>query len=154
MAEKASAGASSVEISDDGPMIVAMVRLPGCSPQQAMSAFTAPAVLARWWRGELTAHLVPGGEYSVGFPAIPARLTGRVLGYEPGKSLAFGWAWDGDDSPPSSVQVTAQPDDDGGAVLTIRHGPHEEDEPGRTARQEHLEGWEYFLPGLPAAVLG
>jgi uncharacterized protein YndB with AHSA1/START domain len=154
MVGEARAGSSPVQISDEGPMIVATVRLPGCSPEQALSAFTAPAVLAGWWRGELTADLVPGGEYSVGFPAIPARLAGQVLSYETGQSLDFSWAWEGEDEPRSTVHVTAQPDGDGGAVLTITHGPHEDDEAGRTAHQLHWEGWEYFLPGLPAAVAG
>lgn len=155
MADQAGADASSIQISDHGPTIVATVRLPSCSPGQALSAFTDPAVLAHWWRGQLTADLVAGGEYSVGFPAIPARLAGRVLSYAPGQSLEFSWAWDGDDSPPSTVRVTATEDRRlGAAVLTIEHGPHEDDEPGRTARQEHLEGWEFFLPRLPAAVLG
>lgn len=145
---------SGVEIADAGSMIVATVWLPGCSPKQALSAFTDPAVLRRWWRGELTADLMPGGQYSVSFPAIPARLAGRVLGYEPDGLLAFSWAWDGEDEPPSTVRVTAQAIRDGSAVLTVEHGPHEDDEPGRTAHRLHWEGWEYFLPGLPAALTG
>jgi uncharacterized protein YndB with AHSA1/START domain len=153
MADKAEAPASSVEIADAGPLIMATVRLPGCSPERALLAFTDPAVLVRWWRGELAADLVPGGEYSVAFPAVPARLTGEVLSYVPGESLEFSWAWEGEEEPPSTVRITAQSDSsDGAAVLTIAHGPHEDNEPGRTAHQLHWEGWEYFLPGLPAAV--
>jgi uncharacterized protein YndB with AHSA1/START domain len=154
MAGEARVGGSPVEISAEGSLIVATIRLPGCSPAQALAAFTDPAALARWWRGELTADLVPGGEYSVGFPAIPARLAGQVLSYAPGQSLEFSWAWEGEDEPPSSVRVTVDRDvSDSSVVLTITHGPHEEDEPGRTAHQLHWEGWEYFLPGLPAAVI-
>jgi uncharacterized protein YndB with AHSA1/START domain len=155
MADKAEAEASSVEIADAGPLIVASVRLPGCSPERALLAFTDPAILVRWWRGELAADLVPGGEYSVAFPAVPARLTGEVLSYEPGESLEFSWAWEGEVEPPSTVRVTAVEDRaDGGVVLTIVHGPHEDDEPGRTAHQLHWEGWEHFLPRLPSAVSG
>jgi uncharacterized protein YndB with AHSA1/START domain len=153
MSDEAVAGASSVEICDEGPVIVATVRLPGCSPEEALLAFTDAAVLARWWRGQLTADLVPGGEYSVGFPAIPARLAGQVLSYQPGRSLEFSWAWEGEDEPPSTVRVTVHREvSDGSIVLTITHGPHEDDEPGRTAHQLHREGWEHFLPRLPAAV--
>jgi len=149
MADETGTGGRSLEISDDGPMIVATVRLPACSPGRALSAFTDPAILAGWWRGELTADLVPGGEYSVSFPSIPARLTGLVLSYRPGELLEFSWAWEGEEEPPSTVQITARGDRSAGrAELTIAHGPHEDDEPGRTARQSHLEGWEYFLPRL------
>ena len=69
---------TAVELRDAGPLIVATVRLADCDPWRAMAAFTDPVVLSRWWRGELIADLVAGGEYSVSFPAIPARLAGRV----------------------------------------------------------------------------
>ncbi|HEY2075431.1 MAG TPA: SRPBCC domain-containing protein, partial [Streptosporangiaceae bacterium] len=142
-----------VSIADSGPMIVATVALPGCEPVQALAAFTDPAVLARWWRGELTADLVPGGQYSVNFPKIPARLVGRVITYAPGRSLEFSWAWDGEDEPPSAVTVRVEPADDGcSTVLTVEHGPHAPDQAGQKAHALHWEGWEYFLPRLPAAV--
>jgi uncharacterized protein YndB with AHSA1/START domain len=144
-----------VMITDSGPMIVATVVLPGCEPGPALAAFTDPAVLARWWRGELTADLVAGGQYSVSFPVIPARLTGRVVSYAPGRSLEFSWAWDGEDEPPSTVTVRAQwRNGDQSTVLNIEHGPHDQDEAGRTAHALHWEGWEHFLPRLPAAVSG
>ena len=133
-------------------MIVATVTLPGCTPEQALSAFTDPLLLARWWRGELTVDLVPGGEYSVWFAGPPARLTGRVLGYQPGSSLSFSWAWEGDDGPARAVTVTATVTSSGGARLTIEHGPHAADEAGRHAHKEHWEGWEFFLPRLSGAV--
>jgi uncharacterized protein YndB with AHSA1/START domain len=143
-----------VSITDSGPMIVATVALPGCEPDRALSAFTDPAVLARWWRGELTADLVPGGQYSVSFPKIPARMAGHVVSHLPGRLLEFTWAWDGEDEPPSTVTVRAEPADGArSTVLAVEHGPHGEDEAGRKAHAEHWEGWEHFLPGLPAAVL-
>ncbi len=141
------------ELRDDGPMIVATVPLPGCTPERALAAFTDPGLLATWWRGELTADLVTGGGYSVWFAAIPARLTGRVLHYLPGSSLAFSWAWEGDTSPASTVTVTAVPSSDGGSRLTIDHGPHADDDAGQHAHSEHWDGWEFFLPRLAAALV-
>jgi uncharacterized protein YndB with AHSA1/START domain len=144
-----------VTINDSGPMIVATLLLPACEPGTALAAFTDPAVLARWWRGELTVDLVAGGQYTVSFPKIPARMAGHVVSYVPGRSLEFSWAWDGEDEPPSTVTVRAEPADSGGStVLTVVHGPHGEDEAGRKAHALHWEGWEYFLPGLPAALTG
>ena len=140
-----------VDLGDEGPIIVAIVPVPGCTPDRALSAFTDPELLASWWRGALTAELVPGGEYSVWFEAIPARLTGRVLGYRPGNSLAFSWAWEGEDGPASTVTVTAAPVAPGGAQLTIEHGPHSLDEADQNAHKEHWDGWEYFLPRLQRA---
>lgn len=152
---EAAAGGGPVTIADSGPMIVATVLLPGCEPGRALAAFTDPAVLARWWRGELSADLVTGGRYTVSFPKIPARMVGRVVTYVRGRSLEFSWAWEGEDEPPSTVTIRAEPAAAGSsAVLTVEHGPHGEDEAGRKAHAEHWEGWEYFLPRLPAAVSG
>jgi uncharacterized protein YndB with AHSA1/START domain len=147
-------GPGEVAIVDAGPMIVATVRLSGCPPDRALAAFTEPNVLRRWWSGELTANLVPGGQYSVWFPAVPARLAGRVIGHQPDSLLAFTWAWEGEEGhPPSTVAVRVAPA--GAATLmTIEHGPHADDEAGRAARAEHWAGWEFFLPRLPGAVAG
>jgi uncharacterized protein YndB with AHSA1/START domain len=153
VADGATAGQDAVSLSNAGLMIVGTVRLPDCAPDQALAAFTDPVVLARWWRGELIADLVPGGQYSVSFPAIPARLAGQVISYVPGSYLWFSWAWeDTPHRPESAVIVRAQPADGGGAVLTIEHGPHTDDEAGQAAHAEHWAGWEFFLPRLPAAV--
>ena len=144
---------SAVDIRDDGPMIVATVVLPGCTPDRALAAFTDPAVLANWWRGNLTASLVPGGEYTVDFPAIGATLTGHVLSYEPSRSLEFSWAWADDDAPPSTVRVRVEPGaDQPSTLLVVEHGPHADDAPGRVAHAEHWAGWEYFLPQTQLAA--
>jgi len=147
-------GRCALALADAGPMIVATVRLPDCAREQALAAFTDAAVLARWWRGELAADLVPGGQYRVAFPAVPAELAGRVLGYVPGSVLRFSWAWAGEEErPASTVTVSAQPaDGPDETVLTIEHGPHADDEAGRAAHAEHWAGWEFFLPRLAAAV--
>lgn len=150
-----------IEVRDEGPMLVATVVLAHCEPGAALTAFTQPAMVASWWRGELSADLVPGGDYTVRFPAIPATLTGKVVAYAPGESLEFSWAWDGEaDIPPSTVVVTAAPapgepgHGSGETVLTIEHGPHAGDEAGQAARAEHREGWQFFLPRLAQAVQG
>ena len=75
-----------------------------------------------------------------------------MVSYLPGSMLRFSWAWAGDDSrPASTVTVSAQPSASAdGTLLTIEHGPHADDNAGRTAHAEHWEGWEFFLPRLPA----
>ena len=152
MADEGQVVDGQVHLRDQGPMIVATIVLPGCTPERALSAFTDPGLLASWWRGELTAELVPGGEYCVFFEAIPARLTGRVLGYQPASSLAFSWAWEGEDSTASAVTITAASASAGAARLTIEHGPYSQDEAGQNVHTEHWTGWEYFLPRLQAAL--
>jgi uncharacterized protein YndB with AHSA1/START domain len=143
--------AETVTISDDGPMVRAVVWLDGCTPGQALAAFTEPALLARWWGGELTAELSPGGQYSVWFRKIPARMTGQVVSYTPERSLAFSWGWEHQtDRPQRTVLVQVEPaePESSGTLLTIEHGPHGADAAELTARAEHREGWQFFLPRL------
>jgi uncharacterized protein YndB with AHSA1/START domain len=144
---------STVTLRDEGPMIVATVLLPECTPHRALSAFTDPTLVSQWWRGELTTSLEPGSDYHVAFPAINATLHGQVVSHEPGQSLEFTWTWAGEDVAPSKVQIAvAGGDKPDSVVLTVIHGPHSDDEPGRRSHQEHWEGWEYFLPRLATAV--
>jgi uncharacterized protein YndB with AHSA1/START domain len=141
-------------LADDGPMIVATVALPGCQPERALAAFTEPAVVARWWRGDLSADLNAGGQYTVDFPAIGARLTGHVVRYDQAGTLEFSWGWD-DAVPDSTVTVTAaEGDGPGSTMLVLAHGPHADDEAGERAHAEHWAGWDYFLPRLVAELTG
>jgi len=147
VADEAGIGENGIEISDEGPVIRALARLGACSPGRALAAFTDPAVLAGWWGGVLTADLAPGGEYTVAFPAIPATLTGRVVGYVPASSLEFSWSWDGQ-RPDSAVAIRVNAGPGEQTTLVIEHGPHSDDADGRTAHAEHWAGWEFFLPKL------
>jgi uncharacterized protein YndB with AHSA1/START domain len=149
--EKEHAMSDAVSIRDEGPMIVATVLLPDCTPERALAAFTDPAILARWWRGELTASPLPDAPYTVDFPAIPATLTGQILTLKPGR-FEFTWSWN-EEPPDSTVLITAEPGlEPGSALMTVRHGPHDDDSAGRAAHQEHWDGWEYFLPRLVTAL--
>lgn len=140
---------------DDGAFLRAGLQLPGCSPERALAAFTSPEVLATWWHGELTTELVPGGPYEVWFAKVPARMTGRVIRYDPGCVLEFSWAWDNTpDRPELAVTVQVGTAPDGSATLEVTHGPHRDDADGKKARAEHREGWEYFLPQLQAVLTG
>ncbi|TVZ01208.1 hypothetical protein EAS64_33550 [Trebonia kvetii] len=57
--------------------------------------------------GTLTTDLVPGGPYSVEFAALGHTMSGRVVSYEPGRSLVFTWGWAHEpDGPPETVAIT------------------------------------------------
>lgn len=139
-----------VTVEDDGPLLRAVVRLPGCPAAQALSAFTDPALVATWWRGELSTDLAVGGPYLVRFPALGRTMTGQVAGYQPGTSLEFSWSWDEVPEPGRTVAVTAA--DGAPTTLTLVHGRYGEGEAERAARAEHRAGWEFFLPQLAAAL--
>ncbi len=100
--------AGTVRVADDGPVLRATVPLDGRTPAQAITAFTDPELLARWWGGQLTAELWPGGRYSVWFAKIPARMTGQVVSYTPGSELVFSWGWEHEpEAPARTVTVRA-----------------------------------------------
>lgn len=145
-----------VRVADAGAMVRATVRLPGCPPDRALAAFTDPTALARWWGGELTTALVPGGPYTVRFAQLDRAMTGQVVRYEPGGVLEFTWAWDDEPAAvPRTVLVTATGGaGSGGAELTVVHGPHGGGPAEQAARAEHREGWEFFLPRLGELLAG
>ena len=145
-----------VTVTDAGAMVTATQRLPGCPPERALAAFTNPAAVVRWWRGVLSATLTPGGPYIVRFPSLGAAMSGQVVRYQPGSHLEFTWAWAHDPAAPRrTVLVTVAGDaGTGGTLLTIVHGPHGDGAAEATARAEHREGWEFFLPRLGSLVSG
>jgi uncharacterized protein YndB with AHSA1/START domain len=138
---------ASVTVEDVGPALRATVKLPGCTAEQWLSAFTDPERVARWWGGELSTDLVVGGPYVVRFPALGQTLDGHVVGYEPARLLEFTWSWDSADRPRRTVVVRAAPN-----TLTITHGPHGDTREERAARAEHRAGWESFLPKLVTSL--
>ncbi len=145
-----------VTVADDGPMVRATVPLPGCSPERALAAFTDPAMLARWWGGELSTDLMPGSAYTVCFPRLGRTITGEVLCYEPVSRLEFTWIWDQDpaDITRTVLVTVSAASGTGGTVLRVTHGPHADGESENAARKEHREGWEYFLPRLAVMLNG
>ena len=143
-----------VTIADIGPMIHATVSLPGCCQQRALAAFTDPATLSRWWGGELSTDLAIGGPYTVRFPQLDRAMTGQVTQYQPPSRLEFTWAWDGEQGGPRRTVLVTTSAGRGtdGTELTVVHGPHADGAAERTARTEHREGWEFFLPRLSALL--
>ena len=138
---------ASVTVEDAGPALRATVKLPGCTAEQWLSAFTDPERVARWWGGDLSTDLVVGGPYVVRFPAQGQTLDGQVVGYEPARRLEFTWSWDGAEEPRRTVVVRAAP-----SRLTITHGPHGDTKEERAARAEHRAGWESLLPKLVTSL--
>jgi uncharacterized protein YndB with AHSA1/START domain len=133
-------------------MVEATVELPGCTAERALAAFTDPELLSGWWgRGTLTTDLAPGGPYIVEFAALGHTMSGRVVRYEPGRSLEFIWGWAHEpDGPAETVAITVT--DGEPTTLALRHGPHGDSEAERESRAEHRAGWEYFLLRLAAAL--
>jgi uncharacterized protein YndB with AHSA1/START domain len=64
------------------------------SPSRVFRALTRPEGLVRWLADR--AAIVPrkGGEYSLTWDGGPTH-TGKILAFQPGKSLTLSWDWPG-----------------------------------------------------------
>lgn len=146
-------------IAADAAAVGAELLLPGVPPERALAAFTEPDLVRLWWTAELTAHLVPGGEYLARFPALGQTMIGVVEEYLPGRLLAFTWGWSHQPEAAGryGVAVSVAPAalaEAAGARLELVHAPRAGVvvPAGDPAPGEHREGWEYFLPRLAAAL--
>jgi uncharacterized protein YndB with AHSA1/START domain len=148
---------SCVTVTDDGPSVRATVTLPGSTPDRVLASFTDPAILARWWGGDLATTLEPGTPYTISFPKLNRAITGQVVAYEPASGLEFTWVWDNEPPVPRRTVVVTVTQDGTGTALSVVHGPHADTgpDPGGAegiARAEHRDGWLFFLPRLAALL--
>lgn len=137
-----------LRVTEGDDLVRALLRVPGCVPEQALRGWTEPDLVREWWNGELTVELRPGGPYTVDFRRLGETMAGTVLDHVPGELLVFGWAWARDPDPaPRRVRVTVRPENRG-TLVEVEHGRYT-DRPGEAEeRRSHREGWAYFLPRL------
>jgi uncharacterized protein YndB with AHSA1/START domain len=122
---------------------------PGFTPDDLFAHFTEPELLVRWWPQEAEVEPGAGGHYHLSWPGPRWHLRGRHTEWEPGKRLAFTWAWDHDPegTPGRTVTIEIFPAGEG-AGMRLEHGPYSDSAEDQQARQGHVEGWSYFLPKL------
>jgi uncharacterized protein YndB with AHSA1/START domain len=120
--------------------------LPRATPDEVYGAFTDPELLARWWGEEADVLPVVGGRLVVRWPSMEWTFRGVYNELDPGRTVAFSWAWDhAPDTPTRSVRIALGPTESG-TILHLSHGDYG---PADAAeRRGHLEGWEYFLARL------
>ena len=147
-------------IATDASSVSAELLLPGVRPEQAVAAFTEPELVRDWWTAELTAQLVPGGEYLARFPAIGQTMIGVVEQYLPGRLLAFTWGWSHQPEAAGRYGVivsaaSAALAEGAGTRLDLVHAPRAgvRVPAGDPAPAEHRAGWEHFLPRLAAVLI-
>ncbi|HLY32081.1 MAG TPA: SRPBCC domain-containing protein [Ktedonobacterales bacterium] len=124
--------------------------IPGCSPVRAFAYWTTPDLICSWWPREAEIEPHAGGAYHLIWPDMGWRLRGRYTAFEPGRQLAFTWAWDHDppETTPKLVTVSLAPTAEG-THLTLEHGFYDESPEEQELRIEHhLAGWRHFLPAL------
>jgi uncharacterized protein YndB with AHSA1/START domain len=146
-------------IAAEAASVHAHLLLPGVAPGDALAAFTEPELVRVWWSAELTAELIPGGEYLARFPALGQTMIGVVEEYLPARLLAFTWGWSHQPEAAGryGVAVSAEPAtlaEGPGTRLELVHAPRTgvRVPAGDPAPGEHRAGWEYFLPRLAGTL--
>ena len=106
--------------------------------------------MVRWMGKVATLEPVPGGVFRIEYGQGDV-VAGEYLEVEPPRRLALTWGWETPDGRVDAgrVEVELESDDEGSAtVLRLRHLGLDE-----ASRTSHDEGWRYFLPRLPEAIL-
>jgi len=126
------------------------------APTTLYDYFTSPELLVAWWPKTAQADLKVGGAYYLAWPEQDWHLRGEYLALDPGKHLAFTWAWDHEPSESGPKRVDLWFEElDNGSRLAIYHGPFDTSENDQQARQGIVEGWIHFgmkLAGLRAGA--
>jgi uncharacterized protein YndB with AHSA1/START domain len=115
----------------------------------AFSRWTVPAELQAWWPPVADVDPREGGSYHFSWPSQGWHLRGIFTRFEPGRRLAYTWRWDHDPADAETVvDIVFRSHPDGGTALSLTHGPYPATDAGWERRQEHLDGWMYFLDRL------
>jgi uncharacterized protein YndB with AHSA1/START domain len=118
-------------------------------PQTVFSYFTDPVKILRWKGDDATLDPRPGGVYRLVL-ADQNVVRGEYVSVTPYSQIVFTWGWEGENSPlppgASTVEINFVADEIGTLVLLRHYGLPP------AARQEHADGWDYFLPRLARAV--
>lgn len=132
----------------------AWIELPGVTRGKALSAWTDPDLLKRWWGGELEAEVAPGGHYVVRFTGLGQTMRGRVLAYEPEARLAFTWVWEHEPEMPRREVDIRVIDIGNGSRVDLEHGRYGDTEGEQAEAADSQAGWEHFLPRLASSLAG
>jgi len=127
------------------------VQVPGLSTEEAFAYWVEPERLRRWWPPEARLDLRVDGTYEFAWPRMQQKLTGRWIRIEPGRALEFTWTWAHEPEVTKQVKVDFRPADTGTEV-EVGHGTYGLGQRDVELRQEHLDGWTYFLGRLSSVA--
>lgn len=143
------ASATVRDVSDSPSELSVELEMPHLTPDEAYQRLTDPAELRRWWAQEAETDPRVDGAYLLSWPTMGRPLRGRYTAADPGRALAFTWAWHQEpDVPERLASIVLTPTDDGGTHLGLAHGTYGDGPVEAEDREGHLEGWRHFLPRL------
>jgi uncharacterized protein YndB with AHSA1/START domain len=132
--------------------IVVEIEVP-VSADRAWQAVTDPAEVARWF-AEVTPVDGIGSPYRIDFGDGTA-VDGRIRVLDPGRRLAYTWAWAGEDGGPVTlVAWEVEAVDRGGARVRLTHDGWSDAGVDEETRSDHADYWESYLDSLQELLAG
>ncbi len=121
-------------------------------PIELFRWWVEPERLTQWWPPTAEGEARLGGAYHLAWPRRDWHLRGTYTVWEPGRALAFTWAWDHEPDRPARTVTLTFASRPGGTNLTLTHGPYTDSPDDQTDRQGHIAGWRQFLPQLQQSI--
>lgn len=129
--------------------ITIVADFPHTSPEELFDFWTNPELLKKWWPPETELNPTTGGSYHFSWPKQKWHLRGKFTEFNKGKELGFTWQWDHESIDQTQVRLTFEPmSGDSGTRLILHHGNYADNAEGKKIREDHAEGWVYFLGRL------
>lgn len=111
------------------------------------TALTDPSTVARWF-ADVGKPGPVGAPYRIDF-GDGSVVAGTVHALEPGRRLAYTWAWEGQEPRQETlVSWTIEPDPGGGTRVTLVHSGWAEAGADEATRDDHTGYWEMYLDDL------
>ena len=128
--------------------ITILADFPHLNPAQLFDYWTSPDLLKKWWPPSAESQPKAGGTYHSSWPKQDWHLRGKFTKFDRGKTLSFTWKWDHEAMDVTRVTLLFDSRPNGGTKLTLHHEGYSKSPEARRTRDEHLEGWTFFLGKL------
>jgi len=128
--------------------ITILAEFPGMSRESLFNFWIEPDLLKKWWPpvAELEPRL--SGTYHFSWPNQNWHLRGRYTMFKRGEKLGFTWKWDHESVNETRVTLSFASLPQNGTRLTLQHEGYAKTKEDRKIRDEHIEGWMFFLGKL------
>lgn len=135
---------------DDLTELRVTATIPHKLPAQVFACWIQANHLENWWVQKVI-QIEPseGGAYEFHWMVNDSTLRGTFTEVDFAKKLSFTWKWDHlPELPHRTVTVKFASINETDTQLNIWHRPYDDSAPDQEERQNHIDGWPYFLEML------
>lgn len=128
--------------------ITIIADFPRLNPARLFDYWTNSDLLMKWWPPAAELDPKTGGTYHFSWPKQDWHLRGKYTMFDKPKTLGFTWKWDHEPIDTTRVTILFQPIPNAGTRLTLHHDGYSKNSEAKRIRDEHVEGWTFFLGKL------